>query len=227
MQTSIQLRPYGYIYKLTCKTTNKVYIGQTTKIPEERWKYYKTLRCRRQYKLYSALQKYGPDDFIYETVIMGADKTNLDLLEDMYIIYYNSIENGYNIKRGGSNGKHTPETIAKISSALKGKKKYPFSFTHKQNISAALKGRHVGGGIIGSKRSHETRLKMSNAKKNIIFSDKHIQNLKISRNSEKTKNKLAQYQGSMLGKHHSEITKLKMSLAQKSRRISEAKIKIS
>jgi predicted GIY-YIG superfamily endonuclease len=28
---------YGYIYRVTCTTNGKAYIGQTTQEPEERW----------------------------------------------------------------------------------------------------------------------------------------------------------------------------------------------
>ena len=153
MQTEIQLRPYGYIYKITNNFNNKCYIGQSINRPEEgRWKAYKRLDCIDQHKLYNTLKKNGPDNFTYEIIATGFDKTNLDFLEDTYEILYNSIDNGYNIKRGGANGKHSEKTKLKISLSNIGKNK-------------------------GKTASETTKQKLSKAHKGVLFTVEHKQNM--------------------------------------------------
>ena len=132
MQTqAIQLKPYGYIYKVTNNFNGKCYIGQSINRPERgRWKAYKCLDCKGQHKLYNTLKKNGPKNFTYEIITTGFDKDNLDFLEDTYEICYDSINNGYNIRRGGANGINNPnfgkrmseEQKRKISESLKHKR---------------------------------------------------------------------------------------------------------
>ena len=114
MQTqALQLRPYGYIYKLTNKINGKCYIGQSVN-PKQRWYSYKSLNCKDQPKIYNALKKYGPNNFTYEIIATGFNKYNLDYLEDIYEILHDSIVGGYNIKRGGATGRHSENSKEKM-----------------------------------------------------------------------------------------------------------------
>jgi group I intron endonuclease len=160
--TAIQLKPYGYIYKVTNNFNGKCYIGQSINRPEKsRWLRYKHLNCIGQYKLYNTLKKNGPDNFTYEIIATGFSKDNLDFLEDTYEICYDSIDNGYNHKRGGANGKHSEETKRKMSKAKKGRK------LSKEHIES-LKGRIVSEDTrkkislirMGMPRSEETKMKL-------------------------------------------------------------------
>lgn len=193
--TSIQLKPYGYIYKLTNKINNKCYIGQSTNNPESgRWNKYKRLQCKGQPKLYNALKKYGPDNFIFEIIAIGLNKEDLDLLEDLYENYYNSIFNGYNIRCGGSRGKHSQETKIKLS------------ISH-----------------VGHKHSKETKIKMSNSQLGHIVSEKTKRKLSIKntgyKHSEEAKIKMSEKQkgvgNHMLGKRKTETTKQRISESRK------------
>lgn len=65
MPYSKEYSQYGAIYALI-SPDNKYYIGQTTKSLRNRWKYYKSLNCKGQLKLYRALLKHGVDTFNFK-----------------------------------------------------------------------------------------------------------------------------------------------------------------
>ena len=103
------------IYGLRNKITGKWYIGQSRNI-KKRWeKAYKPMRCQRQPKIYNALKKYSYDGF-EKVVIETCDDVDWirDYREIFWIRQLNSIENGYNLKEGGTTGTHTEETRKKL-----------------------------------------------------------------------------------------------------------------
>lgn len=117
------------IYKYTCQTTNKVYIGQTCRsslktragVNGERYK-----SCR---KFYAAIQKYGWENFKVEILENNLTAEEANIKEKEYIKNYNSIENGYNIFEGGSNKTTSEETknlqrISQLKKAEENRKIY-------------------------------------------------------------------------------------------------------
>lgn len=99
------------IYKITNKTNNKVYIGQSTDI-EKRWGEHKRNAFNSNthtyyYPLYLAIRKYGLDNFVFE-VIEECSTENLTKQEQYWMDYYNSLDGNYgynlvpaeNAKRG-------------------------------------------------------------------------------------------------------------------------------
>ena len=57
----------GFIYKITNKVNNKVYIGQTNRNLEIRWREHKSRAgCHYTSHLYGAMDKYGTDNFVFE-----------------------------------------------------------------------------------------------------------------------------------------------------------------
>lgn len=90
----------GIIYIITNKVNSKVYIGQTRKALSERMRHHfsKYETCT---KLKKAIEQYGKDNFIYN-VLELVPYSKLNDREAFYIERYNSIENGYNIKKGNS-----------------------------------------------------------------------------------------------------------------------------
>lgn len=156
------------IYKITNKINGKVYVGQTTRTLEERYRGHLS-RAERGDKghLYPAMRKYGYNNFKCE-IIEEIDDTlpNANQLlnerEIYWIKYYDSTNNkkGYNITLGGDinrmycpvSRKHhadrmkTKETRQNISA---GRKKYieehGFSEEHRKHLSEALKGNHNWG----------------------------------------------------------------------------------
>ena len=60
----------GYIYKITSKINNKIYIGKTTRNPEMRWKEHirDSKNNNNNIPLYNAFNKYGIDNFSFEVI---------------------------------------------------------------------------------------------------------------------------------------------------------------
>ena len=150
------------IYGLRCRTTNKWYVGQSLDIVTRWNKAYKKLRCKDQIKLYHALLKYGYDDF--DKVVLEECLPDVELMnarEDHWIIAYNSIDDGYNIRHGGSHGKLSEETKEKISKALTGRK---LSKDICKKMSIARTGKP------GHRWTNEERLRISNQQRGKIIS---------------------------------------------------------
>jgi len=91
-----------YIYKITNRINNKVYIGQTNNI-RNRWNEHKRNGSSKElgnnYKLYNAMNKYGINIFDFE--IIEGPITNYNEREKYWISFYNSFTNGYNMTIGG------------------------------------------------------------------------------------------------------------------------------
>lgn len=107
------------IYCYTNKINNKKYIGQSRNIGK---------RCHPSnykgcIKFYNALQKYGIENFDFEILEIGLTLEEANAKEEEYIIKFNTIENGYNIKSGGKNNLYTEESKQKMSNSCKTKQK--------------------------------------------------------------------------------------------------------
>lgn len=97
----------GYIYKITNKIDNKIYIGQTIKTrPSDRFSQHRyNARHLTQENgvsyLHRAMNNEGIDNFTFEVI----EEINNDLLnerEQYWIAFYNSMApNGYNLTKGG------------------------------------------------------------------------------------------------------------------------------
>src|SRR5260370_6574829 len=134
------------IYILKNKCNNKVYIGQTWNTLKERgdggYGYIKSSH------LYNAIKKYGWDNFYYEFLTLTHTQEVADYWEQYFIDKFksNNRKYGYNIKLGGSHGKHSVNST-------KGRK---LSEEHKKKISHSL---------IGNVVSEETKNKISKTQK--------------------------------------------------------------
>ena len=144
----------GSIYKITNTVNGKAYIGQTIhdavtgRINDH---LNRTANGSRLVK--RAIEKYGKEAFTYEILHDGIIPEFLDTLEIEAIAKFNTIApRGYNLERGGNNGKMlSSETRRKISEAHKGK---TLSAETRRKISEAHKGKTL---------SAETRRKISEA----------------------------------------------------------------
>jgi group I intron endonuclease len=93
------------IYKITNKTNNKSYIGQTIQKVEQRWREH----CKKSKKNVSAIsfaiQKYKKENFTFEIIDENIiDIEDLNRLEKYYIELLNTMSpNGYNLTCGGLN----------------------------------------------------------------------------------------------------------------------------
>ncbi len=111
-----------FVYKVTNLINDKVYIGQTCRRPEQRWReHLKAAReGRRRYPLYLAMRKYGADNFSFRVLAEydGIDACNQG--ERDYVRKFQSRvhEHGYNIAPGGRGISRVPAldaaTVAKL-----------------------------------------------------------------------------------------------------------------
>lgn len=91
----------GYIYKITNLINQKMYIGQTIRSIEVRWKEH--LRSKDNAPIHKAIQKYGQENFIIEEIEECEDSL-LNEREQYYIKFFNSYNGhiGYNATEGGN-----------------------------------------------------------------------------------------------------------------------------
>jgi len=135
------------VYVHTNKINGKKYVGQSSNIIE-RWKnggknYFSSV------KFFRAIQKYGWDNFTHEILYDNLNKDTANKIEKALIRKYDSINNGYNIQKGGYTSL-TKESLNKMSKSLK-----QGYIDHPERREKIRKAR------IGSKDSEETKRKKS------------------------------------------------------------------
>jgi group I intron endonuclease len=176
------------IYKIT-NPKGRIYIGQSIDI-YLRFKYYKYLKCKSQKKMYNSLLKYGFDNHKFDVL----EECSVELLnerERYYQEFFDCVEKGLNCaytKTTDKSGKHSKQTIENIKKSLIGvvkKKRKPLTEYQKLKLSERQKKRYAvkeNHPRFNIKHSEETKLKISNTKKergqNYLFGGKH-QNSKI------------------------------------------------
>lgn len=140
------------IYKIT-NPKGKIYIGQSVDI-DKRISYYKSISCKTQPKLFRSIKKYGFENHSFD-ILLECKKEELNSLERYYQELYNVVNNGLN--------------CCYVSAENK-----PFKRSEESNkrISEAL-----------SKRvwSDKSRRKLSNSRKGMVFTEKHRENIRISK----------------------------------------------
>lgn len=153
------------VYKHTNKLNNKAYIGITSqKPPEKRWGV-EGIGYASSPHFYSAIRKYGWDNFDHEILFENLPKNEAGKKEQELIAQYNTSNRkfGYNSTSGGEIFTMNKETKIKISKALMGNKNglghfcstekkekirqsqkgKPFTEEHKRKLSEAAKKRRV------------------------------------------------------------------------------------
>ena len=99
------LECYGVIYKITNKINGKTYIGQTIHGFDKRYNGNLKNNTHNQY-LKRSITKHGIENFEVNKIFdIAFSKEELDIKEDLWINYFDCVNNGYNNKGGGSNGK--------------------------------------------------------------------------------------------------------------------------
>ena len=149
------------VYQHKNKINGKVYIGITSQKPEQRWGS-QGCNYKSSPHFYSAIQKYGWDNFEHNILFTELTKEQACLKEQELIKEYNSMnrEFGYNSTSGGDIFTMNEETKQKISQAMIGNQNglgHPCSEEKKEKISNAQKGR---------KFTEEHKQKLSEAAKN-------------------------------------------------------------
>lgn len=151
------------IYKIT-NPKGRIYVGQGIDL-ERRFNNYRSLNCKGQTKIYRSLLKYGHENHTFE-ILEICEEEVLNSKERYWQDYYNVIDReNMNLKlteSGGKSGKLSEETKLKIS------------LNH-------------GRGMLGKNHTQETKDKISKVHKGRIFTEEHIENMKL--NSARTKSR--------------------------------------
>jgi len=116
-----------YVYKITNKVNNKVYIGQSIRPIEERFNRHINDAVNNVLDTHfaRAIRKYGKENFTIELIDTAKTQEELTLKESKWISFYDSTKNGYNetdaiTKCGGNTYKSkTEEEMRLISEKLK------------------------------------------------------------------------------------------------------------
>lgn len=112
------------VYYHRNKINNKIYVGITNQNVASRWK--NGEGYRRSPKFYSAIQKYGWDNFEHNILFENISCEDACYIEQLLISEYNLQDNnyGYNIADGGQinpmlNNHHSEESRMKMSKSQK------------------------------------------------------------------------------------------------------------
>lgn len=91
------------IYKITCLTTDKAYIGQSVDVKERFRQHIKSAlsHTTTSNKLYQEMKKYNPYDFTFE-LLEQVPRTELNERETYWISFYKTNDYGLNSTRGGA-----------------------------------------------------------------------------------------------------------------------------
>ena len=113
------------IYVITNKVNNKVYIGQTENIELRFSQHLNMLRANRRTNkhMQNVYNKYGEENFVFDTIYIAEKHENLNHLERIFISLYktNEQEIGYNKTNGGEGYFLNDEIKNKISFNSRGK----------------------------------------------------------------------------------------------------------
>lgn len=126
------------IYKITNKANGKIYIGQTIRTLQARWRQHcwdaEPGHDKANLPLQQDIAKYGPAAFTVEQIDVACSREELDEKERYWIGFYESKQpNGYNYYCGGNGYVATEEALNKC----RGKNHW----TAKKSISALTKAR--------------------------------------------------------------------------------------
>lgn len=118
-----------YVYKVTNNANNKIYIGQTIRSIEQRFKRHinDAINNITDTHFARAIRKYGSDNFQIELIDTAMNQEELTLKEQQWIRYYNSTnpKYGYNetdaiYKSGGNTYQNkTPNEMNNISQKIR------------------------------------------------------------------------------------------------------------
>lgn len=168
--------------KITNLVNGKIYIGQTIKTVEQRFKEHCVKNKRIVSAINKAIQKYGKENFIFEQIDSATTYSELNQKEYDLIRKENTISpNGYNLRDGGMMGTVSEETKLKHSESFRGRimiynsENNQHKFIH---IQDDLPDGFIKGHNPNIFKNPERIAKISNAHKNkIIVQDKITEKL--------------------------------------------------
>lgn len=198
----------GYIYKITNKINNKIYIGQTIKNrPTDRFSQHKYAARHLDQDngisyLHRAMNKDGVDNFDFE-IIEEIDNSLLNEQEKYWINFYNcQMPNGYNMTIGGegAQGYSRPQTIEEREKRKESNKQFYIDHPEeKDKISERSKKlweseEYRNKVKEGLKQFHEQNPDKFKGENNPMYGKKHTEEAlkKIQAHAATRKNRIAQ-----------------------------------
>ena len=201
--------PMGKVYILT-SPSGKSYIGQTIRSIERRFEEHQK-ESSGCVAIYNAIKFHGWENF--ETDWYECPDNVLDKHEELMIEVLGTLApDGYNLKSGGSNGKHSDESNQKNRDAHLGKM---HTEETKQKMSESQRGKTLSDKTkqkmseakLGKTKSEETRGKMSESQRGKTLSDETKQKMSEAQRGEKNHYSKRVYQydleGNLLGSYGS------------------------
>lgn len=188
------------VYMHTNNINGKKYVGMTCQKPEKRWNSGKGYINNVYF--YSAIQKYGWDNFEHDVIASNLTKEEADNFEKLLIKELNLLNpnNGYNLKDGGANSR--PSEISRVNIKNAAIKRCQNEEYIKRQSEAHKWQTGANNPMHGKKHTEETKQKLRE-----ISSGKHPSN--------ETKNKMSEShigeKNPMFGKSHLDETKKKIS----------------
>lgn len=149
----------GYIYVIANNKNNKLYVGQTTRTPVQRYidhmKFHKSISESDSF--HRDIKNFGRECFTVFTLMSDVPNDKLDFWERYFILKYNTCESGYNNTLGGGGilgYKHTENTKRRISNIVN-------SPQYKEKVYTPERGHKISVALSGRKFSKEHREKIS------------------------------------------------------------------
>lgn len=176
------LPPTAGIYRIVNTVNGKCYVGSSKNI-RARYKQHKAqlyAGTHHSAKLRNSLKKHGVSAFEFEVVEL-CDEDQLLIREAHWMLVYNAVDCGYNVRRDPSTNAGVVaslETRSKLSRLHKGRK---MSATTRANMSRSCKGRDMSEQVKisadrrrGKSLPKETRDRISSALTGVSKSPEHV-----------------------------------------------------
>lgn len=187
------------IYKLT-SPSGKIYIGQTNRTLEIRWKeHLKLARNGGNLPLSRAIRRYK-EQFTVEIVVAGVPEWAVNAFEKYWIHYYDTYNFGYNCTTGGEGlkgYKHSEKTKAILAQKSTGNTSH-LGHRHSQYTKDLLSNLHKGNTYWkGKTHTAESKKKMSDSAQGKTIRKETREKLSIAATGRKhtleTKKKMSEY----------------------------------
>ena len=155
------------IYKATNIINNKVYIGFTSYTVEQRTAAHLKNSKNIKNKFYNAIVKYGKHNFIWEIIYQSLDyEHTLKIMENHFIVKYDSFKRGYNSTLGGEGIKGWTASINQTQNRIDSTNKRYAVMTERQrkekyglsgNLNNFFQKTHTPESLILMSKSHEAQ----------------------------------------------------------------------
>ena len=164
-----------YIYTITNKQNNTVYVGQTIqKNPKMRWYDHQALaRSGKLSHLSNSIRKYGVENFEWTVIDTAKDIDELNEKEKYHLNEYRQLGAVYNNREAGNNKTHSKESIEKMRQVHKARHANNDIGGWTRRDGGAMKNKthsadtkeKISESLTGMKHTEESRKKMSEQRK--------------------------------------------------------------